>query len=167
MQRVVDAVPSGRVRETVVVVGHDARAVAQAISERKGVTTVFNPAYRDGMAGSIRVGVEALARGTDGALILLGDQPFVTRSLLVRMLKAFDQGGPNAIVAATHGGITTPPVIFASCYFEELERLRGDQGARSVVERHIEATTLVEAEPKEVFDVDTRRDIERAGRLEP
>ena len=60
VERALDAVPA-EVRETVVVVGHEAAAVATALGVRKGVTVVVNADYRAGMGGSIRAGV--LARG--------------------------------------------------------------------------------------------------------
>jgi len=115
----------------------------------------------------IRAGVRALASDSAGAVLLLADQPFVTRSLLRRMLETFEEGGPRRkIVAAAHGDQVTPPVIFSKEYFRELEELRGDQGARSVIERHTGSLSLVRVRSKAVLaDIDTRDDLNEALRL--
>jgi len=99
-------------------------------------------------------------------MLLLADQPFVTRRLLRRMLRIFETGGATAIVAAAQGDLVTPPAVFSRRYFGELERLRGDQGARSVIERHRSDTTLVKVRSRlTLSDIDTGDDLEAARRL--
>jgi len=168
VERALDAIPV-EVRETVVVLGHEATAVAAALGVRKGVTVVLNADYRAGMGGSIRTGILALASEAEGAMILLADQPFVTRPLLRRMLREFEAGGARGIVAAAQGDLVTPPAIFSRKYFGELADLRGDQGARSVIERHPRDVHLVRVRSRRTLtDIDTRDDLEAArGLLEP
>lgn len=159
MERAVDAVPPSRVRETIVVVGHGSPSVRRALGARRGVEVVLNRAYRTGMASSIRAGVGAVKEGSSGALIVLADQPLVTRRLLARVLDAFEAGGSRGIAAASSRGVVGPPVVFARSYFPELERLRGDKGARAVVRRHLGDVTLVRVRGRALTDVDTREDL--------
>jgi molybdenum cofactor cytidylyltransferase len=167
VERAVDLIPQTQVRETVVVLGHDAEAVGKAIHEMKGVRVVVNPHYRAGIGTSIGAGISALAKDTHGAMLLLADQPFVTLSLLRRMLRVFEAAGSRGrIVAATDGDLVAPPVIFSREYFRELEDLRGDEGARSVIERHPTSLYRVRVGSKAVLrDVDTGEDLEAARRL--
>jgi molybdenum cofactor cytidylyltransferase len=167
IERVLDAIPSSEVRETVVVLGHEARMVAAALRGMKGVKIVINEDYARGMGGSIRTGISALAKDSDGVMLLLADQPFVTRPFLLRMLKVFERGLPEGgIVAATRGGVVAPPVIFPRKYFRELADLEGDQGARSIIERHADSLLKVRvASRAPLVDLDTREDIEEARRL--
>ena len=167
VERVLAAIPAHELGETVVVLGHEAEAVARAAQHPRGVKFVLNRDYGAGMATSIRAGIRALASDSAGVVLLLADQPFVTRSLLRRMLKVFEEGGPGGrIVAAAHGDLVTPPVIFSREYFRELEGLRGDQGARSVIERHPGSLYLVGVRSKAVLaDIDTREDLDAARRL--
>jgi molybdenum cofactor cytidylyltransferase len=169
VERVLDSIPRDDVREIVVVVGHDARAVAKAAGERKDVKVVINADYRAGMATSIRAGVVALATDTDGAMLLLGDQPFITRPLLRRLVRAFEERAPTPkIVAAAHGDLVSPPVIFSREYFGELMELEGDHGARSVIARHPDSLRLVRVSSKSVLaDVDTPDDLLAARRSRP
>jgi molybdenum cofactor cytidylyltransferase len=154
------------VRDTIVVVGHEAAAVSTALGDRKGVAVVVNPDYRAGMGSSIRAGILALEEDAEGAMLLLADQPFVTRSLLRRMLRVFEAQGAKGIVAAAQGDLIAPPAIFSSKYFGELASIRGDQGARYVIERHIGDVSLVGVRSRRTLtDIDTRDDFEAARRL--
>ncbi|HVG23301.1 MAG TPA: nucleotidyltransferase family protein [Thermoanaerobaculia bacterium] len=94
------------------------------------VTRENNPDAEEGMAASIRHGV---SRAPDGSriLITLCDQPRVTAEHL-RALIAVDA----PIVASGYAGIAGVPAVFAAVFVPELMALRGDVGARSVIERH-------------------------------
>lgn len=166
LERALDSVPASRVKETVVVVGHDAASVSKAAGTRRGVTVVLNPDYREGMATSIRRGISAVAPGSKAVMIVLADQPFITRRFLRGMLDAFEARGSKGIVAAARGGVVAPPAIFSRRYFAELSGLRGDQGAKSVIEKHMGSASLVKARsPQRLADVDTQDDLEAARRL--
>ena len=167
IETVILAIPAAEVGETVVVLGHKASAMAERIGAMKGIKVVVNQQYRAGMATSIRAGISALGDGPGGALLLLADQPFVTRSLLRRMLKAFAaRDGKGKIVAAAYRGLVAPPVIFSRSYFHELTALRGNRGARSIIERHPGSLHLVRVRSRDVFaDIDTREGLEAARRL--
>ncbi len=164
IQRIVDAVPMDSVREIIVVVGHDARSVSRALRGRKEVRIVVNKNYSEGIGTSIRAGVLALAGDTRGAMILLSDQPFVTRALLERAIKLFeDESESERIIAVAHGGVVSPPVIFSRKYFRELVALYGDHGAKFVVLGHAGELSLVKVRSKaSLIDVDTREDLEAA-----
>jgi molybdenum cofactor cytidylyltransferase len=167
IERVLDVIPEADLRETVVVLGHEAAAVSRAMRAREGVKVVVNADYRAGMGTSIRAGILALAEDTPGAMLILADQPFVTRPFLRRMLRTFGAGGGKGmIVAAARGGLVTPPVIFSRTYFRELAALQGDQGARSVIAGHVGSLSLVRFRSREMLtDIDTREDLAAARRL--
>ncbi len=166
LERALDSVPASRVKETIVVVGHEAPLVSKAVGTRRGVKVVLNPAYREGMATSIRRGISAVAPGSNAVMIVLVDQPFITRRFLRGMLDAFEARGSKGIVAAARGGVVAPPAVFSRIYFSELSALRGDQGARSVIEKHMDSVSLVRVRsPLRLGDVDTPHDLEVVRRL--
>ena len=100
----------------------------------------------EGMASSIRCGVAA-AEGD--VLITLCDQPLVTSEHL-RVLA--DAGAP--IAATGYSGIAGVPAFFSAEFREELLALRGDTGARHVIEAHRSETVVIPFEDAR-FDVDT------------
>jgi molybdenum cofactor cytidylyltransferase len=171
VERVIESIPTAVVREVVVVLGHDAGAVAKAAGKNKDAKVVLNSEYRDGLSTSIRAGIRALSTDTDGAMLLLADQPFVTRALLRRMVRVFEERPQvRKIVAAAHGELVSPPVIFSREYFGELMELEGDNGAKSVIDRNKGSLRLVKVGSRAVLaDVDTRDDVlaARRSRLKP
>lgn len=106
------------------------RIAREAADEVIVVTAQNNPHAEEGMAASIRVGVRSAAPGSR-ILITLCDQPRVTAEHL-RALIAVDA----PIVATGYSGIAGVPAIFAPELVPELLALRGDVGARAIVERH-------------------------------
>jgi molybdenum cofactor cytidylyltransferase len=60
------------------------------------------------------------------------------------------------LVVPVHAGRAGHPVLFARALFPELLALRGDVGARAVVERHWDQARRVEGDPP--VDVDTEAD---------
>ena len=93
------------------------------------VTRENNPDAEEGMASSIRVGVTLAGRDAR-LLITLCDQPLVTAEHL-RALIAIDA----PIVATGYAGIAGVPAIFAPELAPELLALRGDRGARAIIEK--------------------------------
>ena len=111
---------------------------------------ILNPEWREGIASSIRVAVDAAA----GARILftLCDQPLVTPEHL-RALLAVDA----PIVATAYSGIAGVPAVFAPRFADELRALTGDRGARAVMEAHRDVLATVGFEDAAV-DIDTPAD---------
>lgn len=90
---------------------------------------VLNPAWEEGMASSLRAGLDALPPGTEAALVMTCDQPAVTPEHL-RRLAAEAPGEP---VASAYAGRRGVPAYFPSATFAELLTLSGDQGARRLL----------------------------------
>lgn len=133
---------------------HRASRIARDVSDEAIVITrENNPDAAEGIASSIRRGV-TLA-GDARILITLCDQPFVTAEHL-RALLAIDA----PIVATGYRGIAGVPAAFAPRFIPELLALRGDRGARAVIEAHREETKVVPFEPAGI-DIDTPEDLGR------
>jgi molybdenum cofactor cytidylyltransferase len=106
-----------------------------------------NPNADEGMASSIRAGVERA--GNDARMLfLLCDQPRITADHL-RALIALD----TPIAATGYANIAGVPAIFAPRFIPELLALRGDRGARAIIERHRGEMRVVMFEDA-AFDID-------------
>jgi molybdenum cofactor cytidylyltransferase len=166
----VATVTRSRVRETIVVVGHEQERVRQALTGLP-VRFVSNPAYRDGMLTSIQAGVRALAPTARGMMICLSDLPSLKPDDLNRLVAAFvaaSEGlpgapGNGAIVVPTYGGRRGNPVLFDIRYRPEVLALRGlDGGAKAVVQAHPGAVVEVPLVGDHVLqDIDTPEDYRR------
>ena len=79
--RIVDEVLRSPVERVVVVVGRDAKPIADSLRDRK-VQLVTNTHQQNEMLISVRCGLAALPRKTSAFLVVLGDQPSLTADIL-------------------------------------------------------------------------------------
>jgi len=98
--------------EVVVVTGHEATAVAAAVSAT-GASVVVNPDYEDGNMTSLRAGVQALP-GREAYVLLLADMPGVTTRIIDGMVAAWRQERPWAAVATYRDGWRHPVLLSAN-----------------------------------------------------
>lgn len=130
--RVVDAVLAAEVAEVRVVVAHERARVIAALAGRP-VTFVAAP-QGCGIGVSIAAGIRTLAAAAvEGALIVLGDMPFVEAGHIVRLLDAFTASAGQAICVPTHAGRRGNPWLWPRGCFPGLMRLAGDVGGRALL----------------------------------
>ena len=111
-----------------VVLGASSEAIL-AQSTLAPAHVVLNPEWQEGMASSIRAGIQALPRTMQAVLLLTCDQPAVTSEHL-RRLAAEASAEP---VASAYAGRNGVPAYFPAAIFKELVQLSGDQGARRLL----------------------------------
>jgi len=76
------------------------------------------------------------------------------------LLAVFAEAGPEAICVPLHSGRRGLPVLFGVSHQNELRTLRGDQGARSLLETHPECVHEVPVADDGIhFDIDTAEDL--------
>ena len=75
IQHAVDAASGAGVGEIVVVLGHDALAVRDALDLPEGARFVVNERYAQGQSTSLAAGLRALDPSSEAAVVLLADQP--------------------------------------------------------------------------------------------
>jgi len=164
LQVVVDAALASCIQEIVVVLGDHADEIREALrlSERDRVRVVVNPDYRLGQSTSLRLGLRSLDRRVDAAAVLLGDQPGVTTALIDRVAR--ESGRSDAPIARpvyrNDAGDRIPghPVFLARRIWGQVERLRGDQGARSLIKANPDWLAEIPVEGKLPRDIDTPED---------
>ncbi|MEB4591553.1 molybdopterin-binding/glycosyltransferase family 2 protein [Candidatus Thiothrix sp. Deng01] len=160
VRRVVAAALGSRCVQTLVVTGHEAEAVEDAL-QGCAVSFAHNAGFAAGMASSLRCGLRALPPDLDGAIILLGDMPQLDSSHINSLLDTFDPAAP-AIVAPERDGKRGNPVLWPRHYFAEMQALQGDQGARSMVLKYADDMVLVAVEDDAIFtDIDTPEELAR------
>ena len=153
--RVVDAVIGARVRPVVVVTGHQAAQVGEALAGRE-VRFAHNADFVRGLSTSLRVGLEALPADADAALVCLGDMPRVSSRHLDKLIAAFDPDQGRAICVPTARGKRGNPVLFGSAFFAEMKGSQGDVGARHLIGAHADQVFEVAIDADGIFvDVDT------------
>jgi len=130
------------------VTGHDAGAVA-ALARPFGCKIVHNPGHEEGMGRSLAAGIAAAPPEWGAALIALGDMPMIRPETVRALLAA---RAKNAfILAPAMGARTGHPVLWPRAFFEELTQLRGDKGAREIIDRHADRLRTVPVDDPGIF----------------
>ena len=163
---VVDTVAETAAEPVVVVVGHEAERVRDALAGRD-VTFVENPDFATGLSSSLKRAIAALPGDIDGAVVCLGDMPNVSPRHIERLIAAFDPAQDRGICVPTFDGKRGNPVLWDRRYFEEMVEIAGDVGARHLIGSHADAVWEVPMEDGGVLlDLDTPDALaaHRAGR---
>lgn len=155
------AVRTSSVSEVVVVLGADADRLLPSVPT-EGVRIVVNSAYREGMSGSIRLGLRNAATSADAYLIVLGDEPFVSAKTMDRLIDTWRTGGPQAIIP-TFRGRRGHPILVDRRLAPRIETVTGDTGYRILFQTTGVLEVPVE-DPGILVDLDTPEDVEALSR---
>jgi molybdenum cofactor cytidylyltransferase len=122
---------------------------------------VENPEWEEGLASSLRVGLDALTRMSkaDAALIILGDQPGVESAVVEAMVEKKRRSKLPAIVPKYRYAWGNP-VLVDRTLWPRLISLSGDEGAKRLLDAHPEWVEEVWVESLPPRDVDTPSDVE-------
>ncbi len=157
LERSLQTLLNSRVKEVILVVNDQTQEKARQWEDQR-VKVVFNPEYRKGMSRSIHQGIRTSDPISEGFLIALGDQPTLKSRTINLLIEAF-QKAEGKIIAPSFQGRRGHPVIFPRKYREELLKLRGDEGGKSILNRHSKEVLVVPVRSKEVIrDIDTPGD---------
>lgn len=149
--------------EIILVLGASAEAIRRQLP-LEGLKLVVNPHYEEGMATSLRAGLEALSPQADAALILLADQPLVRPATLNRLADHYRRTNPRILIP-TCRGIRGNPVLLDRSLFAEAMALAGDVGCRALFAQHPEAIAKLEVEDEGILlDIDNPDDYQRLRR---
>ena len=189
VETVVENMLDAKFSEVIVVVGHCAEQVQDLLVERP-VKIVFNPNYHDGMLTSAQAGIRSIdfknarnksdkdafsldhlgevrkppqQRSRDAFSLMLVDQPFITSTLIDKVIDAYTQTD-KGIVLPSYNYRRGHPVIFHHRYADEILALDGESGGvRSLFKSYSEDIHYVNVDTDDVLrDIDYREDYERA-----
>lgn len=149
-------------RPIIVVLGANAAQI-QLELEGLPVRSVVNPRWGEGMASSLRTGIETVrqeaAQEIEAVVIMLCDQPFVSAEVLDRLVRVYQESG-SPLVASEYGGSLGVPALFSRSLFPELLALEGEEGARRVLRRLREEAVIIPF-PEGATDLDSPEDFAR------
>jgi molybdenum cofactor cytidylyltransferase len=128
----------------------------------QGVDIVVNEGWDEGMASSLRMGIEYMQQNhvnVDAILFLVCDQPYL-HSALLKDLIALQKEKDLPIAASSYGGKIGTPALFHQSTFSSLMLLKGDTGARKLLDERMNDVAVLHFE-KGVYDIDTVEDYEQ------
>ena len=142
----------------VVVLGAYAEQIKPEISQLI-VQVVETQEWVEGMSASIRTGIKALnvtKPDLDAVVILLCDQPFISSHMHNQLVTAYYSTG-KPIIASEYAGTLGVPALFGKSFFSELTTLKGGEGAKQVIKKHVHQVFGIPF-PAGAIDIDTPKD---------
>ncbi len=166
LQHPIDAAAAAGVAEIVVVLGEDAAAVRAAVALPLKARVVVNAEHAAGQSTSLACGLAAAGEDAAVAIVLLGDQPYVTSTLVTAVLAAFAAGRVPVVRPVWRGADGTPqpghPVALGRSVWPALSAVTGDQGARALFASHPEWLHELAMDGDPPVDIDDPDDYRRA-----
>ena len=142
----------------VVVTGYDEIADDAAL---RGMDVVINDRPDDGISRSIKMGLKevlSMYPEVQGILFSVCDQPELDASTIQRIFnEAMKHKG--CIIRTESEGVKGNPVLWDKKYFDELMSIEGDCGGKQIMEKFKDTIICVEADEKELRDIDYKKDI--------
>ncbi|WP_319589927.1 nucleotidyltransferase family protein [uncultured Draconibacterium sp.] len=124
----------------VVVLGNQSESIIP-ILQGLPVKFTINENWEMGMGTSIATGVRFIKQlypDCKGVLITLIDQPLITSDHLNTLVANFESEKQQIIVSQAETGWQGVPVLFDRFYFDELARLKGKQGAKTIFRNYMQ-----------------------------
>ena len=146
------------VGNVLVVVSNASGALRERLEE-EGMDVLENR-FNQGMGSSIAAGVQA-TRDADAWVIALADMPWIQAVTYARVYERLAAGA--ALAAPEYAGKRGHPVGFHAVYRQALSSLRGDRGAKDILEECAGALTRIPVQDPGIhWDVDTPGDLRRS-----
>lgn len=157
---VVDEVRGYSLDEIWVVLGANADEILKRV-DLTGCSVVENPEWDEGIASSLRVGLDALIQTSraEAALIVIGDQPNLDRAVVEEVVATFRQGRTPVVIPKYRYTWGNPVAVDRSLW-PRLMSLDGDEGAQRLFKAHPQWVEEVWTEQLPPRDVDTEADVE-------
>lgn len=163
VRRSAETLLASRAKPIVAVTGHRGDEIRAALVGLD-LECRDNPDYATGLASSLVTGLSAPdLEAVDGVLVMLADMPAVTAPDIDALLAAFETAGGGVVVRSVSNGKRGNPIILPRETFVEVKKLRGDVGARALIEEGGLPIIDVEIGPAAHLDVDTPEAVVAAG----
>ena len=164
---VLDAALNSKLSRIVLVLGYAHQKVLQALDEKLQHSKLYieiNPEFKKGQSHSLRVGLSKVKDDFAAVMFLLGDQPMLNSATINILLERFWAAEKDVCVPFYRSKRKTP-VIFGRRFYTRLMSIKGDRGARQLIDENPDRVLTVEMDnPLCFFDIDTQQDFENLKR---
>ena len=157
LSHIIQACLASKVGPVHVVLGCKSEEIKTRIIEHD-ISILIHSNWNAGMGSSLAYGVSQLSQSdVDGIIVVLTDQIFLTKNNILNLIAKQQESNKNIITSQYAEG-SGPPVLFMKKYFEKLTKLTGEEGAKSIIQKNVPDSDIVEFE-KGHFDIDTPADL--------
>ncbi|NLJ39694.1 MAG: nucleotidyltransferase family protein [Candidatus Atribacteria bacterium] len=144
----------------IVVLGAYFNQVNNRIINSKKIQIIRNRNWHEGQSTSLIAGLQAAdERKADAVMFLLGDQPLISTRIINELLNKYEEGRHEVVMLRT-GEKKTPPIVFSRICFDKIYDLKGDKGAREII-NSLNTGYVENKDLSAIIDIDTLEEFSR------
>ena len=168
LEWVLDAALKSKLNRIVLVLGYAHQKILQVLGEKlqhSKLLVAINPQYEKGQSLSLQTGLSKVKDDSPAVMFLLGDQPMLNTTTINVLLERFWADKKDICVPIYRGKRKTP-AIFRRRLYTQLMDIKGDMGARQLIDDNPDRVLTVEIEnPICFFDIDTQQDFQSLKKM--
>ena len=163
-----NACMDSKIERIYLILGYKHQQVLEVLSEKirhPRLNIILNQNYKKGQGASLQAGVLEIRDTFPSVMFILGDQPLVDSPTINHLLECFWASEKN-ICVPFYKNKRGNPTIFSAMFYDKLSSIKGDIGARGIIEDHPDQVLRVAVNRPSFFhDIDTQKDFEKAQSL--
>ncbi|WP_185150648.1 nucleotidyltransferase family protein [Cytobacillus dafuensis] len=170
LEHVIRVAASVDFSEIITVIGCEAVNIQKAITiDDPRFRWVVNEDYLLGQSSSLKTGISNIGKQHAGIMVFLGDLPFIAKNTVQSIYQIgadmLLEGEKSFIVQPEYKGTPGHPVFFGQFDRNLFMQLKGDRGAKAIM-NHFSHRKLVSVEDEGiVLDIDTQGDYKKIKNL--
>lgn len=148
--------------ELLIVTGYEHETIINLINN-SDIEFIYNNDYKKGIGTSISAGIRELDKTIRGVMIIPADMPIISTKDLIKLQNKFIELNCSKVIFPKYKCQFGNPVILPKKYFNILEGLKGDFGAKSLINKTDIIT--VNTDIGTIFDIDTVSNLKKAENI--
>jgi len=165
---VLDAALGSRLDRIVLVLGDSHQMVLEALDQKlqnSKLSIEICTEFHKGQSHSLRAGLSKVKDDFTAVMFLLGDQPMISSATINILLERY-RADDKDICVPTCRGKRKNPTTFSHRFYRQLMEIRGDKGARELIDQNPDRISTVELDDPLIFlDIDTPQDFENLKKV--
>jgi len=134
--------------ELIIVLGYQKEIIEKLIDKNNKIKFVFNKDFENGMASSIKAGLNYLSEDAEAFFICLGDMPMVNKDIFNLLIKSKNN---REIIVPTYKNKQGNPILFAKSMKKKIMTIEGDVGAKKILELNKDKILNVETNNQSII----------------
>ena len=133
IKHAVSNVLNSPIDELIIVLGYQKKSIEKIIGENKKIKFIANPNFENGIASSIKKGLDSLSKETEAFFICLGDMPNVNKEIYNQLINASFSNKDKEIFVPYYQERQANPILFLKKMKDEIQKIEGDFGAKKII----------------------------------
>lgn len=156
LNHVIQECQASKIGDVYVVLGANYNFIQPKVEVQ--IPILYNKNWEQGMGNSIAFGMQQIIQKKyKNVIIAVGDQPFFYQNILHKIIQKQRETDALIVISNYEKGRGTP-CFFDEKLFLELTQLKGDIGAKPLIEKYQQQVEMIDF-PKGNIDIDTIDDL--------